>query len=89
MALKIKTREKLNKLDTSKTIDKSEVKREELNLENKVYGDKLEDGEDKVYIKNLYEQCLTPAAQMASLRHKIAGDVVMLSHLAMKLYYVR
>ena len=26
---------------------------------------------------------------MASLRHKIAGDVVMLSHLAMKLYYVK
>ena len=53
MAPKIKTREKLNKLDTSKTIDKSEVKREELNLENKVYGDKLEDGEDKVFIQNL------------------------------------
>ena len=26
---------------------------------------------------------------MASLRHKIAGDFVMLSHLAMKLYYVK
>ena len=72
----IKTREKLKTLEDlhrPKTIDKSQSKREELNLENKVYSDKLEEGENK----------------MASLRHKIAGDVVMLSHLAMKLYYVK
>ena len=72
----IKTREKLKKLEElhkPKAMDKSQAKREELNLENKVYSDKLEEGEDK----------------MASLRHKIAGDVVMLSHLAMKLYYVK
>jgi chromosome segregation ATPase len=72
----IKTREKLQTLEDlhrPKTVDKSQSKREELNLENKVYSDKLEEGEDK----------------MASLRHKIAGDVVMLSHLAMKLYYVK
>ena len=33
----------------------------------------------KIFSNNIY----------FSLRHAIAGDVVMLSHLAMKLYYVR
>ena len=63
----IKTREKLKTLEElhrPKTVDKSQSKREELNLENKVYSDKLEEGEDK----------------MASLLHKISGGVVMLSH---------
>ena len=54
-------------------VDNTTVTREELNLENKVYSDKVEEDDDR----------------MAGLRHKIAGDVVMLSHLAMKLYYVK
>jgi len=68
--LKLKKQETIHK---PMIVDNKTAKREELNLENKVYSDKLEDSEDK----------------MASLRHAIAGDVVMLSHLAMKLYYVR
>jgi len=68
--LKLKKQETIHK---PMIVDNKTAKREELNLENKVYSDKLEDSEDR----------------MASLRHAIAGDVVMLSHLAMKLYYVR
>ena len=72
----IKTKEKLRKQETvhkPQVLDSQTVKREELNLENKVYSDKVEEDEDR----------------LAGLRHKIAGDVVMLSHLAMKLYYVK
>ena len=72
----IKTKEKLRKQEKvhkPQVLDSQTVRREELNLENKVYSDKVEEDDDR----------------MAGLRHKIAGDVVMLSHLAMKLYYVK
>lgn len=39
-------------------------------------------GRDKYYL-NMYTN------DIVSLRHAIAGDVVMLSHLAMKLFYVK
>ena len=41
-------------------------------MENTVYSDKLEEGED----------------QLTGLRHKMAGDVVMLSHLSIKHYHL-
>ena len=72
----IKTKEKLRKQEEvhkPQVLDKQTVKREELNLENQVYSHKVEEDQDR----------------LAALRHKIAGDVVMLSHLAMKLYYVK
>ena len=34
-------------------------------------------------------ECLVIIFMYTSLRHAIAGDVVMLSHLAMKLFYVK
>ena len=34
-------------------------------------------------------ECLVIIIFVTSLRHAIAGDVVMLSHLAMKLFYVK
>ena len=64
---------KAEQLHRPPVVDTSSVRREELDLENKVYSDRLEVSEDR----------------MASLRHAIAGDVVMLSHLAMKLFYVK
>ena len=67
---KLRKQEKVHK---PQVLDSQTVKREELNLENKVYSDKVEEDDDR----------------MTGLRHKIAGDVVMLSHLAMKLYYVK
>ena len=47
--------------------------REELHIENTTYRDKLDEETDKIN----------------SIKHRIASDVVMLSHVALKLHYVK
>ena len=47
--------------------------REELHIENTTYRDKLDEETDKIN----------------SIKHRIASDVVMLSHVSLKLHYVK
>ncbi len=49
------------------------VFREELHIENTTYRDKLDEETDKIN----------------SIKHRIASDVVMLSHVSLKLHYVK
>ena len=87
----IKFNSKLKKMNIHPVIQvkTNSVKKEELSLENKVYCDKLEENEDKISRYIIVYPFYFIQTFVLSLRHCIAGDVVMLSHLAMKLYYVK
>ena len=96
---------KAEQLHRPPVVDTSSVRREELDLENKVYSDsvqysvqysvqvysdRLEVSEDRMARwGHGAGECLVIIIFVTSLRHAIAGDVVMLSHLAMKLFYVK
>ena len=54
-----------------------------------VYSDRLEVSEDRMARWGRVLGSLVIIIFVTSLRHAIAGDVVMLSHLAMKLFYVK
>ena len=54
-----------------------------------VYSDRLEVSEDRMARWARMLGSLVIIIFVTSLRHAIAGDVVMLSHLAMKLFYVK
>ena len=55
-----------------------------------MYSDRLEVSEDRMARwGHGAGECLVIIIFVTSLRHAIAGDVVMLSHLAMKLFYVK
>ena len=54
-----------------------------------VYSDRLEVSEDRMARWAMVLESLVIIIFVTSLRHAIAGDVVMLSHLAMKLFYVK
>ena len=54
-----------------------------------VYSDRLEVSEDRMARWARVLGSLVTILIFISLRHAIAGDVVMLSHLAMKLFYVK
>ena len=96
---------KAEQLHRPPVVDTSSVRREELDLENKVYSDSVQ-----CTVNSIVYRCTATGSRSArtgwrgggmvlgslvtilifiSLRHAIAGDVVMLSHLAMKLFYVK
>ena len=54
-----------------------------------MYSDRLEVSEDRMARWARMLESLVTILTFTSLRHAIAGDVVMLSHLAMKLFYVK
>ena len=54
-----------------------------------MYSDRLEVSEDRMARWARVLGSLVTILIFISLRHAIAGDVVMLSHLAMKLFYVK
>ena len=96
---------KAEQLHRPPVVDTSSVRREELDLENKVYSDSVQCTVNSTVYRCTATgsrsartgwrggggagECLVIILIFTSLRHAIAGDVVMLSHLAMKLFYVK